>query len=470
MRSLLILAGLLVAVAASAQSSAFDPAPWLADLDQARRAVDEKYANRDWLVEERRFDLDGAFARARSRLQTTTSDSDARRIVERLFERFRDGHVAIEWPSPPSVTPNSSPPQPLCKRLGYDGTYIREGTASHLPGWRALPGSGPFEAGLVQVGNYRLGTLRIGLFMPNGLPALCEAATDELKLTPSAACDSRCADRVLTLVYRRMTEGLMRQIEALDAVGADALLVDIGDNGGGSEWAEAAARMFTPKRIVSARRTFVRGPHWAGIWREHEAEFRAAAAKAEGAERKQLLDWATEAERARIEAEWRCDGTTCPRLAQTGFATGMVGSAAPGAFAGKSWGTTAFSPSQHAYREGVWRKPLLILTDQETWSAAEEFAAVLQDNKAAVVIGARTGGAGCGYVNGGSPTVLANSKGVLKLPDCARLRADGSNEVNGIIPDIPTAIRHDDGPAFKARLIAERLPEAIAKAEGLIRR
>ena len=108
-----------------------------------------------------------------------------------------------------------------------------------------------------------------------------------------------------------------------------------------------------------------------------------------------------------------------------------------------------------------------MLVDQETWSAAEEFAAVLQDNKAAVILGARTGGAGCGYTYGGTPTTLNNSGAILKLPDCVRFRADGSNEVRGIIPDEVVALRADDGVYFRAELIAEKLSSAVAKAKAL---
>jgi C-terminal processing protease CtpA/Prc len=107
---------------------------------------------------------------------------------------------------------------------------------------------------------------------------------------------------------------------------------------------------------------------------------------------------------------------------------------------------------------------LIVLVDQETWSAAEEFAALLQDNRAATVMGARTGGAGCGYTYGGDPTTLKNSGVVLKLPDCVRFRSDGSNEVRGIIPDVPIALRADDGLQLKAKLVADRLPDAIAQS------
>jgi len=84
-----------------------------------------------------------------------------------------------------------------------------------------------------------------------------------------------------------------------------------------------------------------------------------------------------------------------------------------------------------------------------------------------VVLGARTGGAGCGHTNGGTPTTLKNSGAILELPDCVRFRADGSSEVRGMLPDEVVAIRADDGAGFRARLIAEKLPAAIARAQAL---
>lgn len=106
-----------------------------------------------------------------------------------------------------------------------------------------------------------------------------------------------------------------------------------------------------------------------------------------------------------------------------------------------------------------------MLVDSETWSAAEEFAAVLQDNRAAVIMGEPTGGAGCGHTDGGTPTTLPNSGAVMEVPDCARIRADGSNEVRGIEPDILVGFRHSDGPRNRARAFAAKLQAAVSQAK-----
>ena len=116
---------------------------------------------------------------------------------------------------------------------------------------------------------------------------------------------------------------------------------------------------------------------------------------------------------------------------------------------------------EHPYREGVWRGPLLVLVDGETWSAAEEFAAVLQDNHAATIIGEPTGGAGCGHTDGSEPATLSNSGAKLSLPDCARLRADGSNEVRGILPDVALPWGRHDGPRLRAAELLKALPVVV---------
>lgn len=79
----------------------------------------------------------------------------------------------------------------------------------------------------------------------------------------------------------------------------------------------------------------------------------------------------------------------------------------------------------------------MVLVDGATASAAEQMAAVLQDAKAAVVVGQKTLGAGCGYTGVGVPARLKHSGLVVKMPDCARFRANGDNEIEGITPDVP---------------------------------
>jgi hypothetical protein len=474
--------GVLAALAAAAATSTlalaapFDASPWLADLEQTRQAFQEKYANLDWLQSEREVDVDKLFDDLAKRLNRAQSEAQAMAVFDRLVQKVGDGHVDIRWPEPkPAVPPTAgvaAPAPDLCRTIGYDQRQNTPGTARGLAGYAQLPSAGnPFQAATVTVGDRKLGVLRIGVFQPQGFPELCRDAVRALAVPADKPCDDECQNRIVTFAYRRLTEALEQRVRQLKAAGATTLLVDITDNGGGSEWAEAAARIFSPRQLVSERRGFVRGEHWANQWRDLSAQLREFAKGAPRADKQRLLGWAAESDTALKAAQTPCPATSeaCTRLATAGYSTGLVGSAPASALQGKEWGVLVFSPSQFPYHDGVWDGPLVILTDQETWSAAEEFAAVLQDNRAAVVLGARTGGAGCGHTWGGTPTKLSNSGAVLELPDCVRFRADGSNEVRGVLPDVPVALRANDGLRLRARLIAEKLPSAIAQAEALAR-
>jgi C-terminal processing protease CtpA/Prc len=323
---------------------------------------------------------------------------------------------------------------------------------------------------MVAGGGERVGIIRIPVFQPEGSPALCEGAVAALAIDPDRPCDDGCADRILTWAYRRMTGDFEERLRRLRTTGANVLMVDISGNGGGSEWAEAAARSVSPVPLTSERRAFVRGEHWARQWRDLAALLRERATSADPADRARLLGWAAEADAALRQAEPCPPGADCARLGHAGYTTGLVGAAPAGAFAGRGWAADIFSPAQYPYHDHVWTGPLIVLVDQETWSAAEEFAAVLQDNRAAIILGARTGGAGCGHTNGGTPTLLHNSGATLSLPDCARLRADGSNEVRGVIPDELVGLRADDGNRFRAGLVTTALGRAVARAKALHRR
>ncbi|HEV2078543.1 MAG TPA: S41 family peptidase [Allosphingosinicella sp.] len=465
----------------AAQAPEWSPKPWLADLAQMRSAIDTKYANIEWLRSERELDVDGLFDRAAAVIANAGSDAQARAVFDRVVQRFGDGHVSISWPRPnppaasgPASAAKAAPmtAESFCRARGYDSGQASAGLGSSLEGYVPIESGQVLPAGTVTAGGARVGVVRIGVFQPQGFPSLCAEAVSALKMPLDAPCDASCEDAVITHAYRGLTAALEDRLTRLRSAGAEVLVVDITGNGGGSEWTEAAARMVSSRRLTSAPLGFVRGAHWEKQWRELGEKLRGFAAKASGAERTRLLAWAAEADSARAEAARTCPPSGdpgCPWLGRAGYSTGLVGSVPADAFIGKEWEVYVFNPGQHRYRDGVWTGQVVVLTDQETWSAAEQFAALLQDNRAALIVGARTGGSGCGHTWGGTPTTLSNSGAVLKLPDCVRFRADGSNEVRGIIPDLLLPWRANDGRAFRARMLAAALPEAVARARALHR-
>lgn len=152
-----------------------------------------------------------------------------------------------------------------------------------------------------------------------------------------------------------------------------------------------------------------------------------------------------------------------PRLGNTGQCLGRL------VLDGKPWAPLVFSPAKYPYTAGVWRGPLIVVVDSLTYSAAEEFASVLQDNHAALIMGAPTGGAGSGHTDGGTPTTLPNSHGIFELPDCARFRANGDNEVAGVQPTVLAGLRRFDGVDRQAHFLNLALPEAERLAQEVAR-
>jgi len=379
-----------------------------------------------------------------------------------LVRRIGDGHIDIEWPQPPGPQSAAPSAHDVCGDAGYDAAKFGAPLAALMPGYKALK-SGSFPAGVVAAGGKRVGIIKLGLFSAEGMPALCRAALTTLKIAPDAPCDDTCQDRIAKEAEVRMNDDFIATLEALNATHADALLVDLTGNGGGSEWAEAAARMVTPLRLKSERIAFVRGAQWSKEFAEAERDLRKAAKTASPKDRILLRSLADQAKAKRAVAETPCAKSDCV-LGEGFYASGFLDSADPKSLESKPWASRVFTPMEHPYREGVWRGPLLILVDGETWSPAEEFAAVLQDNHAATIVGEPTGGAGCGHTDYSEPVPLTNSGAKLSLPDCARLRADGSNEVRGIVPDIALPWGRHDGPDLRAQALFKALPSAIDKS------
>ena len=200
--------------------------------------------------------------------------------------------------------------------------------------------------------------------------------------------------RALQLATReRLQRQLAATIAGLKSKGARTLLIDLTGNGGGSEWDREAAALFTPAAMIRAEPRLANAPcNRESVWR---------------GKRPCAVFAPVAGEIARV------DGT------------------------------------------GQWRGPVAILADNATGSAAEEFIGWLVDNKVARLIGTRTNGAGCGYVDGGAPVVLAAAPLTLRMPNCARYTAAGRNEIEGWDPDLPLAFPNTgEEPAWGKRLVA----------------
>lgn len=163
------------------------------------------------------------------------------------------------------------------------------------------------------------------------------------------------------------------------------------------------------------------------------------------------------------ESVWENREPGCSLVATTPslYPQSVLPYAKPGSLPDTPSSRYLFYPSRYAYAEGVYTGQLMVLADRGTASSAEYFAAMLRDNGAATIIGEPTAGAGCGHTNRGIPTVLSNSGARVKIPDCVRLRADGSNEVAGITPDVLVPWRRNDSQYQRVKRVFDVLSQTL---------
>lgn len=474
------LAALVGGLAALSGLKPYDPEPWLADFAQTREAIAAGYANLDWKVTTGEVDPYQLAVTTDSAIRAAGSDRAARKALQRFVEAFEDGHLHLRRPHPVleaieerlrrgfSDDPITSAldPADACRRLGLGSTDTPPLLAA-APGYVPLPAdTNAFQAGLLPLGTGdRVGVVRIDLFSAEVYGPACERVWPAFRTTLAAdePCDAACEERLYAAVDRRMTLELGARVQELENAGARAIVIDLTGNGGGRNWVDDAARIVTRRTLRSPRISFVRHPHWVPVLERDLALVEHDLARADlDSLRRSLL---TEA-RARFalaveEARTPCDVRTIfevpdaePGCRNVGsaelYATGAYGWLAPGAVAGLASAEALFRPGTEGPARGVGTAPLVVLVDRETASASEYFASMLRDNDAARIVGARTYGAGCGYTNGGIPTTLDNSGLRLSMPDCLRLRADGTNEVAGVAPDVAVDWREEDDDAARA--------------------
>jgi hypothetical protein len=480
--SILITARRAQSVPAPTCGSQFDFQPWLEDFGQLTAEMAAHHANLESSRRVRHMDLPKLRQETETKLRQACDEQQGQKDLRGFFEAFGDGHLELKWPKPSdqktagqtSSNSTSAPKQQsLCPRLGYKRCLTPGVDFSQLPAFTSFAGGDAhwFPAGILQLQNRtKLGVIRIALFSEHAFPEACELAVSKLHLANSRECDTRYENIVERETADRLTAAIVRRSRELQAAGAAAILVDITNNGGGSDWVEAPPRVLSRVPLHESRLAFLKHEHWT---KQLQAQLQDIEADLKNnSTPKRVLQEASARLRSGIaRSQESCDRTRvwtegtldCSSLiSDVLFTGGILPYAPPGSFESLESKTTLFHPLRYSHRESPERPPLCVLLDRETWSAAEYFAAILQDNKAATIVGELTGGAGCGYTNGGIPAELRHSHAVVKMPDCVRLRKDGSDEVNGVIPDILVPWAERDTPYTKAVKLSHALNAALA--------
>ena len=483
-RRLVILAlaalGLLALVCPDCVSYRSDPEPWLREFEQLKEHTANVYVNLEWALDQHDINAVELADRTTEAIRSARTRGAARDAIAEFVQAFHDPHFRIEKPLPGilsslaawwtndtggPVSPSMSGAD-ACGTLGYhDADHGFDLPFADAAGATDVRDEGPFQSTLIRLpGGARIGVLRIASFGADGHLDLALEVWREFSGAASDPLTDEELQRFHSAVHQRILDRLAERIEILKGTHLDALLIDITNNGGGTDWVDPAARMLTATPLRSAPLAFIRHPHWARplsgtleVLEQALSEPQSGAAQAALRQARDKLDGLVG--EVRKERDWSSIWRTgsadwgLPRLVEGGlFSTGILDYLPPDAFSELRCRSELFGPLRYRYQEGLYRGPLFVVMNGNTASASEQFVALLQDNRAATLIGERTLGAGAGYTNGGQPLKLEQLDIVVRLPDLARLRHDGRNECEGVAPDWPLTW-DGGGESFVERLL-----------------
>lgn len=483
----MLFAAILATTTAAAREPPFDRKAWRDDYSTLKRELERSYSHLAWAASTASgVDLPSLDRRTRLALGVANSDADAIAALVGFVAAFHDGHFA------PVVTPeqagaSAEPParatdgdaSAACAAFGF-APATRVGFSlpfESMEGFRMQSDgiSRAFRSGTIALGERRFGLVRIPRFRPAEYPALCVATWSALHAAGSSVTAAAIQDVIDVAWLRELAE----RLAALRADGVDAVLVDVGGNGGGNDLGDWAARLFTSGDVHSARLLMHAGSLGVQYMDEQLQPLNdALAAHTGNAEVEAVLAHAIEAFEGRKRESLRqpCDlswvwreqrsfnptaTAACSGLIDAGFASGALDYLPPASLASDAAAALYWASAADPMR-GTWNGPVYVLTDAGTASAAEMFAARMHDSGIARIVGARTLGLGCGSMVEAAPLMLPHSRLSFRIPNCVRLRADGTDEVAGISPDLPVL------PAQKESARA-RAAHVLAVVDGDLR-
>ena len=392
-RSLFVLTGLLLAAAAT-DAITYDAQAWHADYARLKRDMAQGYANLDWMVEHRGLDLVALDRDTTEALQGAHSHVRAFLALRRFTKAFGDPHLRLAY----SPHGDAAPARQAGDASAADAADIDPPAGKDCDAAGYEEGDHAFRLPFASMAGWsplQGGDFPTGLLGDVGVLRIAQFGEDRYAAACRQVFRAGIGARALQLAVReRLQHGLAEAIRELRRRGARRLLVDVSGNGGGTEWVTEVVALLTDRALTRAE--------------------------------------------ARLVAP-RCDRSAV-----------WSGTPAPCSVLNAGAGRARLNGT------GAWIGPVLILADRRTGSASEDFIAWLQQNRVAKVLGETTNGAGCGYVNGGNRTKLSVAAFEVMMPNCARFLDDGTNEIEGIRPDVALPMSSDDA-AEQARALQSAL-------------
>ena len=458
------------------------PSEWLADYSALKAELERSYSHLAWVgAPESGVNLPVLDHKALLALQGSKTIEDARAAVLAFIAGFHDGHLQAEQVQPPVIS--NEPPEPTnpptavaaCAAYGYEArTSVQFSVPfESLPGFTLLTDGmvDAFRSGIFETQRARLGVLRIPRFRSKEYPALCRGLWSDLNgrgVPPTARAIAATIDEL-------WLHTLADRISLLRSEHVSALVVDVGGNGGGNDLGDWAVRLFTDKAVKSAPLLLSGSDVAVPYFEEQLRLLKAALATANpGSPTAQALTEAASAFEARKRAAlgpvcsmgwvWKerhpWGTSACQRLIDAGFASGHLPYAEPGQFETRAARALYWASIADPFR-GAWHGPTFVITDAGTGSAAEGFAALMRDSGIAKTVGHRTWGDGCGFMDAGKPLILTHLQLSISIPNCVRLRADKSDEVAGVTPDIQISTEAGESPRARANRILSAILSRI---------
>jgi len=483
-----MLAMAAVALPGAARAApAFDRGAWQADHAALKQALEQDYAHLAWVASPQSgVDLPALDATAQRALADARSDAQALQALRTFVAGFRDGHLGLLDPLEPAA-PASAPAPVDPRTLGANAGCAVLGVADEgrhdfslpletLSDYRPLDdGADPaLRAGVLSLPDgHSIGVLRLHEFDALRYPGLCHALWPQLRHADSTG------DMRGTLADAWVA-AIAASLRRFQQDGVDAVLVDVGDNPGGDDSGDLLTRLFTGQPVASAvlqvSQSAAGKPYLDEQYERLDDALRNhhpnATAHALLATERAAFQASRQAVAVAVPAcdlsrVWRAqqdrNAASCRRLVAAGTSGGPLPSPVVDSLDDILIAHRLDWAQDLREHWAAWTGRVYVLTNGKTASSAEMFAARMQDNHIARIVGTHSGGYGCGFMSAETPLVLPHSHLRVRVPNCVRLRADGSDEVAGITPDLPVNPRSGESARMRAQRLIDTLIGDIAR-------
>lgn len=434
---------LLLVSSVTAQSN---ESSYVDDFNKLLEELNSGYANLSYTIKDKKFDFTECTRQTRLKLAKAKSKNEALQIFQNYLKKFDDEHLVLQKFSPKShltsQTSHQDETSSVLEKLGFrkevNEFYIKYDSISNAEPLQI--NGNPFPMAIIKEKNNKLGIIRIEFFSHEFYWETAERIWNNYKDEERGICDFDCQDKFLFEIELELIDRFKQCINLFDLIDVDGLVLDISNNGGGTEIAYAFANIISEEHLKNPPFYITSHAHWMKNIKDDlkliEHDLVNSEPSSEIYEELKSLE-----EKALVLLDSlnvnRHPNNRINKLIKHEYRdnfskTLLEYSKLTNLKSKQILNTARFQP----YEKVVFDKPIYIVQNENTASAAEGFSSLLQFNDSATINGEKSYGVGCGYTNGGIKVELQSINSLVKIPDCVRLRKDGENEKQGVIPDI----------------------------------